>query len=237
MIESKLAFSYLPAGQHLELAPHRRDPLAQRHRRPDGGRGRVVELVGQAGRERAEREQPLALADRLAGPLAAEPEPLEQVRRHREPLGHDLREAGRAEHEELRRLGHPDRVLVHLRDPVAQVGGVGAGVDAALAGPADLDVVRADPPRGDQGALDEHVEAVGRGALGEQHAGLDPLHVPLLAQPPELLLGQLLEQEQRPELVRGALAGQLFRLHRLVGLVWRSGCLAFPARSPRGWRS
>ena len=207
----------------LQLAAHRRDPLAQRHRRADGGGGRVVQLVGQAGRQRAEREQPLALADRLARPLAAEPEPLEQVRRHREPLGHDLREAVRAEHEELRRLGHPDRVLVHLRHPVPQVGRVGAGVDAALAGPADLDVVRADPPRGDQGALDEDVEAVGRGALVEQDAGLDQLHVPLLAEPPELLLGQLLEQEERPELVGRALAGQRLRLHRLVRhccLVW-----------------
>ncbi len=110
MSASRLAGSVLAPGEQAQLAAHPGDPLAQARRRADGGGGRVVELVGQPRGQRAEREQPLPLADRLAGPLAAEEQPLEQVHRHREPLVHDLREAVRAEHVEPGRLGDPQRV-------------------------------------------------------------------------------------------------------------------------------
>jgi hypothetical protein len=42
---------------------------------PDGGRGRVVQLVHQPGRQRAEREQPLPLADRRLGVAHAQARP------------------------------------------------------------------------------------------------------------------------------------------------------------------
>ena len=59
-----------------ELVPHPGDPLAQRGGGPDRGRGRVVQLVGQPGRQRAEGQQPLPLADRLLGVLDAEEQAL-----------------------------------------------------------------------------------------------------------------------------------------------------------------
>ncbi len=131
----QLGLVVLAAGDHLELAAHPGDPLAQAGGGADRGGGRVVELVGQAGGQRAERQQPLALVDRLLGPLAAEEQPFEQVDRHREPLVHDLGEAVRAEHEEPGPLGDPHRVVVQLRHPVTEVGHERAAVHAALAGP------------------------------------------------------------------------------------------------------
>ena len=52
-----------PSASMRQLVPHAGDPLAQRRGGPDGGRGRVVQLVGEPGRQRAERQQPLPLAD------------------------------------------------------------------------------------------------------------------------------------------------------------------------------
>ena len=57
--------SISPVGDHRQLVPHAGDPVAQRGGGPDRGRGRVVQLVGEPGRQRAEREQPLPLADDL----------------------------------------------------------------------------------------------------------------------------------------------------------------------------
>jgi len=69
-------------------------------------------------------------------------------------------------------------------------------VDAARRGAADLDVVRSHPARQHHGALEQHVEAGRGGALGVDGARLVQLHVPALAQPLQLVLAQLLEQEQ-----------------------------------------
>ena len=51
--------------------------------------GRVVQLVGQPGRQRAERQQPLPLADHQLGVAVPEEQALQQVHGHREPVPHD----------------------------------------------------------------------------------------------------------------------------------------------------
>ena len=90
------ARSSLPAASIASLCRMPGDPVAQRGGGPDGRRGRVVQLVGQPGGQRAEREQPLALADRSRCAVAhAEEQALEQVHRHREPLAHRSRRTRR----------------------------------------------------------------------------------------------------------------------------------------------
>ena len=60
----------LVVREHRQLVPHAGDPLAQRGGRAHRRRGRVVQLVRQAGRQRAEGEQLLALADDLLASCA-----------------------------------------------------------------------------------------------------------------------------------------------------------------------
>ena len=74
----------LAVGQHRQLVAHLADGLAQVGDGAGGGRGGVVELVGQAGGDGAERQQLLALADDLALPPAADLVSLEQMDGHRE---------------------------------------------------------------------------------------------------------------------------------------------------------
>ena len=85
----------------------------------------------------------------------------------------------------------------------------GAGVDAALVGPVDLDLVAADQPGQHDRAVEQHVEA-GRGVALAVHR----LAGSRTARPgrarhsqSELLVVELLEQEQRAQLV-GVAAGQ-----------------------------
>ncbi len=191
-------------GDDGELVPHLADAFAQGRRGPDGRRGRVVELVGETGGQRSEGQQPFPLPDGPLGVLRAEEQPLQQVRGHREPLLHEVRERLRGQHEEPGRLGHPHGVGVRLGHPVAEVGLHGPRVHTALRGPAHLDVVAADPARQYDGALDHHVEAGGRVALGVHGTGVEALHAALGAQLPELLRRELLEQEQRGDLLRVA---------------------------------
>ena len=62
--------SIAPVGDHRQLVPHAGDPVAQRGGGPHRGGGRVVQLVGEPGGQRAERQQPLPLADQLAAAAA-----------------------------------------------------------------------------------------------------------------------------------------------------------------------
>ncbi len=153
-------------GDQSEFVPHPGDPFPQRRGRPYRGGGRVVQLVGEPGGQRAQRQQPLPLTDRLLGGPHAEEQPLQHVYGHREPLPHQPRQRVRREHEEARRLTDPQRGGVDLRDAVAQVGLKGTRVHTALGRAADLHVVGADPPRQHQRSLDEHIEAAGRLAFG-----------------------------------------------------------------------
>ena len=62
----------LAVRQHRQLVPHLRRPSRRSARRARGRRRRVVELVGQAGGDGAQRQQLLPLADDLALPPAAD---------------------------------------------------------------------------------------------------------------------------------------------------------------------
>src|SRR6202044_2509332 len=82
------------------------------------------------------------------------------------------------------------------------------------------------PPALYHGALDQHVEAAGGLALGEDRAGRDDLDAPLLAQPGDLLVGELLEQEERAQLFRVA------RGYRCHDKVSRYRCTNITAIAP-----
>ena len=190
-------------GDHRQLVPHPGDPLAQRGGGPHRGRGRVVQLVGQPGRQRAEREQPLPLADEPLAVPHAEEEPLEQVHRHREPLPHLRAPLGRRQQED------PQSVTASTVAPyvdwarsVLQVGLGGAGVGRRVVGPVDLDLVAAGQPGQHERAGQQHEEAGGLVALGDHRlARRDRPRPAVLGQPVQLVVAQRLEQEQRPQLV------------------------------------
>ncbi len=141
--------------------------------------------------------------DDLLGVPVPEEHPLEQVHRHREPVLHQPREVPGVQHEEARRFRHPDRVVVDLSHPV-EVRVEGPGVGAAVGRPRHLEVVSADPPQQDGGAVQQHVEAGGRVAFAVQQPGLDKFDVPVAAQPGQLLVVQLLEQEQGAQFLGAA---------------------------------
>ncbi len=113
-----------------ELAAYRGEAFPQCGGGAHGGGSRVVELVGEPGGRRSERQQPLPLTDRLLGVLEPEEQALQQVDGHREPAAHDLRERVRRQHEEPGPLGHPHRVVVHLGHLVAEVRLERPGIDA-----------------------------------------------------------------------------------------------------------
>ncbi len=101
-------------GEHRELSAHARDPAAQFLGCPRDGRGRVVQLMGEPGRQLTQREQLLAIVDEPAGPLGADGDPVEQVHRHRELVFHERGERRCVHHEEPRRFGHVHRRGVKL---------------------------------------------------------------------------------------------------------------------------
>ena len=158
----------------------------------------------QPGRQCAESQQPLTLADGFLGVLDAEEEALQQVHRHREPVGHQLRESGGIEHEEPRGLGHTHRVVVHLGNAVPEVGVERAGIDAGARRPARLDVVGANLAGQHDRAGEQYVQRRRRVAFGVDTARLGDDDAPFAAQPGELVVCQLLEQEQAPQLLGAA---------------------------------
>jgi hypothetical protein len=121
--------------------------IPQGRGRPDSGSGRIVQLVSQPGRKRAEGEQPFPLSDGLLHVLDAEEQPFEHVQRHGEPLAHHRCELLRVQDEEPRGYDGAHRVVVNLRHPVTEIGLPGAGVDADLVGAVRLYVVTANEPR------------------------------------------------------------------------------------------
>ena len=74
-----------PGQQPRRLQPGRGQPLPQRRDRRHRGRGRVVQLVGEPGGERAEGGQPLALAEQVVGRPHPGHHALDEVYGHREP--------------------------------------------------------------------------------------------------------------------------------------------------------
>ena len=144
----------VPGGQGRKLLPHLRYPLLQggggAHRRGGG----IVELMGKPGRERPEREQPLALRDGALPGRETLEQPGEQVLGHREPLLHDVAQHGRVHLEERGRLGHPHRRVVDLRHEVAEICRPGADVRTVEGCAVDLDLVVTDPAGHHEGAVE-----------------------------------------------------------------------------------
>src|SRR6476620_9338746 len=160
--------------------------------------------MGEPRGEGAQRQQLLALIDDLEGLHAADLVALEQVHRHRELGLDEPTERLGVEHEESRRTRHADRRLVE----VVLVGVERAprpAVHAALRRPVGHDVVPAGALGHHQFTVDQHVEARRRLTLdadGTRFVGGD---VAVFAQRRQLLVAQLFEKEQRPELVGKAL--------------------------------
>ena len=150
-----------------EVAPHR-------------GGGRVVQLVGQAGRQRAEGQQPLPLADRLLGVLVAEEQPLQQVHRHREPFGHQLRRSIAASSTKKRDGPSPAASCCRSAGP-ARPGRPGTRRRRHRAAEVRFTSMSSAPTRREQHdrALEQHVEAGGRVALGVDEARLEQLDAAL----------------------------------------------------------
>ncbi len=156
-------------GDHRQLAAHVRHPPAQLRRGPRCRRGRVVQLVAEVGRQRAEPGEVLALADGALAVADAEVQAVQQVHGHREVVVHELREVGRADAEKAGRLGRLQRGGV-ARVLLVDVGPGRAGVGAAVVGLDDDDVLGAGPPAQPQGTVEQDDEVLGRLALAE-----DPL--------------------------------------------------------------
>ena len=177
----------LRLGHHRELVPHVADALAQVGNRACRGRRRVVELMGQARGDGAERQQLLALANDLPLPHATDHVPLDQMARHRKLRLHKARERGSVQHEAPRRFGQPDRRLVEVL-LAGHISRPGTEVDTALRRTAGLDVDATGALRHDQLTVDHHVEA-GRGLAFPAHrAGREGLDVAVGAQNVELLV-------------------------------------------------
>src|SRR5690349_811301 len=114
------------------------DALAQVGHRTSGGRGRVVELMGQARGDGAQRQQLLPLTDDLGLPAPTDEVAFQQMDRHGELSPHEGCEIVRVEYEAARRLGQPYRGLVRLlltRD----IGRPRTEVHATLRGAVGLD--------------------------------------------------------------------------------------------------
>jgi hypothetical protein len=108
------------------------------------------------------------------------------------------------EHEEPGALGHAHRVVVDLRHAVAEIGVERACIDAGIGRPGGLDVVAADPARQHHRAGQQHVQGTGRLALGIDRSWPGNDHPALAAQPGQLIVGELLEQEQAPQFLGAA---------------------------------
>ena len=198
---------------------HPGDALAQRAGRPYRGPRRVVELVRETGRQRAERDQLVALSGLLLGVAQAEVEAVKQVRGHRELVVHECAEVIGVHDEEARRPGGAQRVHVLLRVGQLPVGLLrvgllrvgrgderahGAGVDATLCCGGEQDVVVAAAAELLQLAVEEDVEAgCGRALAEDLRWPVEGFHVAAGGDPVELIVGERLEQEQRAQFVWG----------------------------------
>jgi hypothetical protein len=194
--------------------PHPGDPVTQRCGGPHRGGGGVVQLVGEPGRQRPERQQLLALPDDVLGGAHAQEQALQQVDRHREPGVHHPGEVLGAKHEEAGVADHPDGRGVGLPGRIGDVGLHGAGVDTDLVGAHRLDVVLADPAAHRDAAAEQDDEQLRRGTLRQEGGAARRLDDPaVLGQPLELLAGELLEQEQVAQRLRGQPLGSLGNGH------------------------
>ena len=159
------------AGEPAQRGQQRVAGLGHRIDGAYGGRGRVVELVGQAGCQGAESDQRLALAHgRLDRPGGPEDAP-DQVHRQRQPALHQPPEVVGRHLQQPPELDAAPRGQV---DAALVPGAEAAGPAAGRVHPSDPGLLAADGAEQVDGAVDEHPPVVGRLALVEQlGAGLD----------------------------------------------------------------
>jgi hypothetical protein len=160
--------------------------------------------VRQAGGQLAQRQQPLPLAHELGGVPLPDEHPLEQVHRHRVPLPEDRGEGPGGQGEEPA-VGHrADRRGVPLLEPVAEIELDRSGVDAAVVGAHRLDLAAPHEADHAERPLQEHEEALRRLALDRHlRAGRAVDDVAVVRHPGQLVVAEVLEEEEPPQLVEG----------------------------------
>ncbi len=188
-------------GEHRQFAAHVGDPAAQLLGRPCDGRGRVVQLMGQTGRQLAQRQQLLAIVDQPPGAFGADGDAVEQVDRHRELVFHEVGERRCVQDEEPRRLGDVHRSGVELL-LLAGKRLPRTAIHAAVRRPVGLDVLAAGELRHRQFALDQDVETGCRFAFDADRARLEmPRSRPSAHSVASCSSVRCLEQEKRAQFV------------------------------------
>nr|CAA9317813.1 MAG: hypothetical protein AVDCRST_MAG46-624 [uncultured Nocardioidaceae bacterium] len=187
-------------GDHAQLVAHAGHPLTQLRRGAHRGRGRVVQLVCQVGRQRAELGEVLALPDLRLAVAHAQVQAVEQVHRHREPGAHQVREVLGRQAQEAAGFGRHDRCVVELvrLDVRADRSCVGA----AVARVQELHVLTAEAAQQLQATGEQHEQMGRRLALAADDGPLvERAPLAALGDPGELLVAEPLEEEQRTDLV------------------------------------
>jgi hypothetical protein len=194
-------------GEQAQLVPHRAHPAAQLLGGPHRGGRRVVQLVGEVGRQVPELHQVLALAHRRLGGPHALVQPVQQVHRHRALLGDQGGEVLGGQPQEPAGPGGAQGGLVVLR-VAGRVGPGRAGVGAAVRRLVDQHVLAVGVLGQPQAAVEQHVQRVGRVALGEDDGvAVEHPDLGVVGDPLQVLVAQRLEQEQRAQLVQADLRG------------------------------
>ncbi len=200
----ELVGGQLAANHRPDLLPHLGHHVAQ----PRGGahdrRDRIVQLVGEAGGHRSERDEPLVPGDGVSGGVTLDLAPRQQVSGHREPFLHRMAPVGGGQLEQPAVGDRPRRTRVQLRDTaVGQVGVERAGVGAAVVGAEQLDLAALHAAQHGERPREQHEEAGCGCAFGVDRATGGILDdATALGEPRELVVAEMLEEEQGPQLLR-----------------------------------
>lgn len=146
--------------------------------------------MGQPGRQLAQGQQPLALPDQGVGAGNADEHALQQVDRHRVPPVEHLTELAAGQRENPAIAQRPHRRRVGLVDLITEVELGGTEVDPTLVGARYLDLLPGDQPGHSYRPRQQHVEAAGRLALGDNdRAVTDFSRLAMVADPVKLGVG------------------------------------------------
>ena len=225
----------LAANHHPDLLPHLGHHVSQPRGSAHDSRDRIVQLVGEAGGHRAERDEPLVAGDRVPRRVPLDLAPRQQVSRHREPFLHRMAPVGGGQLEQPALGDRPRRARVELRDAaVRQVRVERARIGAAIVGAEQLDLAPLHAAQHGERPRKQHEEARGERAFGVDRAPgriLDDATAP--GEPHELVVAEMLEEKQGPQLVRR----QPFGFgHRCSRYVWRSWIAIAPSPTAEATR-
>ena len=223
----------LAARQVTDLLPHLGQHVAQPRARAQHRRDRVVELVREPGGHRTQRDQTLVPGDGVVGGATLDLESRQQVGRHGEPLPHGASEVGGGQLEQPAVGDRPCGTRVQLRNPaVGQRSVERTGVGAVVVGAEQLDLAALDATRHRHRPGEQHEEARGRRAFRvDRGTGRIRDDSTALGEPRELLVAQVLEQEQGPQLLRFQPFG-----HWCSRYVWRSWIAIAPSPTAEATR-